>query len=66
MASKRQLRRKQCGTKNQFATAQQAQDFLIRRCIKGQCPYRCKWCGHFHTGHPSKETRQSMEATKES
>ena len=65
MSSKRHLRRKECGTKLQFATEEQAKGFMISRRIKNQTHYRCKWCGHFHIGHPPARVRNIIRQQRE-
>lgn len=57
MSSKRAKRRRACGHKIKFPTAEAAQHriWLIIRAGKGRggtlVPYRCRGCGHFHFGH---------------
>ncbi len=56
MASKRRLRRNQCGTKRRFPDEKAARAAISQAYRKGitkgpVTPYRCKWCGTFHWGH---------------
>lgn len=48
MSSRRALRRRQCGRKRAYADQRQAS----LHCPPGTIPYRCRWCGRFHVGHP--------------
>lgn len=69
MASKRRLRRKACGSKQQHATAVEANDAmhsLIRRLKKNGSPhamlsiYKCPHGNHWHVGHPPKKVKQTI------
>ena len=55
MASKRRIRRKQCGNKQRHRTQVEAVAHIIglrRKGEKGNMQsYRCRFCGSFHVGH---------------
>jgi hypothetical protein len=57
MASKRQVRRRKCGTKRRFDTERAARAGMISAIARGvstkgyASPYRCKFCGKYHWGH---------------
>lgn len=65
MASKRNLRRKQCGDKHRFETLDGAAQ-EARRVANGTGgwleAYRCPFCGGHHYGHPNARQRQSSIA----
>ena len=51
MASKRRIRRKQCGKKRRHATRDNAVIEMVRsRVSSGLHPYRCEFCGMWHVG----------------
>lgn len=57
MASKRRLRRKECGSKRRFESEEAANRTIgaLRRSggLQGYVhSYRCSRCGGFHFGHP--------------
>lgn len=57
MASKRRLRRKQCGSKRRYANEAEAHSAIgtLRHhgLLQGYVePYRCDFCNGFHFGHP--------------
>jgi len=57
MASKRRIRRKQCGSKRRFETRYLAMDCMHSLIRAGKTRggylqvYICKFCGGFHFGH---------------
>lgn len=53
MASKRNIRRKTCGSKVRYnkADAKQAAFWAKKRSGDIIVPYRCKYCGAYHIGH---------------
>lgn len=54
MASKRVLRRRQCGHKHRHATQREARAHVVALEYAGGHdlqPYRCPWCKQFHVGH---------------
>ena len=54
MASKRKIRRKQCGDKHRHTdriTAIRAADSLRHRGESTLNVYHCKWCNGWHVGH---------------
>jgi hypothetical protein len=54
MASKRRVRRTECGKKRKFTTAHEANSFLAyMHRTKGEVmhTYRCPHCAHYHVGH---------------
>jgi len=63
MASKRQVRRSECGNKKKFDTFEEAgrsskiSSMITKRRIMA---YKCKWCGGFHIGHPPKKVKQRV------
>lgn len=64
MASKRRIRRKECGSKIRYATVELANAFIhsLFRLGKKQgwlSAYKCKHCNGYHVGHPNKAARQS-------
>lgn len=65
MASKRAIRRKRCGTKQQFATQQAALGAIValarKTGVKGLTPYRCPFCRQYHFGHKMKLRVDSNE-----
>lgn len=67
MASKRAIRRKACTGKRRYGTqadARRAISQLTRaRGWQGLLvPYRCKFCGGFHFGHPPAHVRKAIRA----
>lgn len=63
MASKRHIRRKQCGDKIKYKTAEKAWNSAhqkTRKTGEKYVAYKCKWCStkqqkYYHIGHESKE-----------
>lgn len=57
MASKRRIRRKQCGKKKRFATQQLANDAMYSLIQSGKNRggwlhvYSCRFCNGYHFGH---------------
>jgi hypothetical protein len=69
MASKRNLRRKACGSKARFPdqeTATNALRSLRRRTSTSgvMAAYRCQFCSGFHFGHAPANVRQGIAATR--
>lgn len=67
MASKRHLRRKSCDGKKKYPNSAIASNaaFARGRISKSWIiPYRCKFCGGYHIGHPPKHVRQSILAKR--
>jgi hypothetical protein len=66
MASKRAQRRRACGHKVKHATEAEAKSAIRRMHEQGSLgmlvPYRCRYCGAFHVGHPPHQVRQAMAA----
>lgn len=65
MASKRALRRKACGRKQRYGSAEEALAALksltrAKGWLGYMAPYRCAFCHGFHFGHPPKKVRQAM------
>jgi hypothetical protein len=63
MASKRALRKKSCEGKIRFATndnAMKAAVSYMRKFGGWMKPYRCRFCGHYHIGHPSRRIKLSI------
>jgi hypothetical protein len=55
MASKRRIRRKECGDKQRYSDSKQAKTaaFLISRKTGEKLhSYDCKFCNGWHVGHP--------------
>lgn len=68
MASKRRLRRKQCGDKVKFATSKEAENAAKFRSKDSKAwiaSYKCQFCGFYHIGHPPKNVRMSIMARLE-
>jgi len=68
MSSKRHIRRKSCEGKRQFsdhASAFAAASSYWHTFNQPMNAYRCRFCNHFHIGHPSREVRQAMRARRE-
>lgn len=60
MASKRALKRKQCGDKHRFNSVHDANQAAGRASQKSDSwisSYKCRFCGYFHIGHPPKYIR---------
>lgn len=56
MASKRRIRRKECGDKHRHATRAEAVSHLVSLRKSGRVSgdihaYRCPWGDHWHVGH---------------
>ena len=65
MASKRQIRRKECGNKHKYDTHDQA-NFVREHYYKCKLSvYKCKWCGGFHIGHTPYSVRKKLRARQE-
>ena len=63
MASKRHQRRRACEGKVSYETIEDATDAARKyRHDFGQrlTPYRCKWCGNYHVGHPPRHVRRAI------
>lgn len=56
MTSKRQLRRRECGSKVRYATQPEAEAEIRGRHLH---PYKCPWCGKFHLGHMTGKTKRA-------
>lgn len=70
MASKRRIRRKQCGNKERYDTAQEALAVIaeLRRKdkLRGHTtPYKCKFCGKFHFGQTPYRVQQAIKQKQE-
>jgi hypothetical protein len=67
MSSKRAMRRRMCGAKDRFPS-EEAALAAIRRLRRATgthdwlTPYRCRFCGGFHFGHPPRRVRQAQVA----
>jgi len=62
MASKRQIRRKECGDKRKFNTHDEANSVRHNYYRAKYSVYKCKWCGGFHIGHTPYSVRQMLRA----
>lgn len=54
MASKRRIRRKSCTSKVRYETEQDAKNSAMVATARRKeviLPYRCRFCGGYHTGH---------------
>lgn len=62
MSSKRNLRKKRCGNKNQLTKHEAIQ--LAKRLKMN--PYKCSYCPHWHVGHPNgnKKLREAQRVEK--
>lgn len=68
MASRRRLRKKSCDGKKKFTdqeSAGRAAAYRTRLHGRWITPYRCKFCGGYHIGHPPRSVRQSLKAKRE-
>lgn len=57
MASKRRIRRKQCGDKQRHKSEAEATAHAVsylHKFGKYKRAYRCSWCHYWHVGAPSK------------
>jgi hypothetical protein len=60
MASKRHVRRRECGDKKGFSTLDEAMEARRKAQRQGRnwiTHYRCKWCGKYHIGHTPHNVR---------
>ena len=59
MSSKRAIRRRSCGDKAKFETIELAREATKRAKRRGHVvtPYRCKFCGAIHIGHPQTHSK---------
>jgi hypothetical protein len=69
MASKRRIRRLQCGGKIRYETQDQAygglrKHTLMRKETWPMSPYRCRFCRGWHIGHTPKFVLQAMRSKR--
>jgi hypothetical protein len=67
MSSKRAQRRRACEGKRGFETIEDAKAAAREYALSfgdSLTPYRCRFCGRFHVGHPPKEVRQAIAARR--
>lgn len=63
MASKRKLRRRSCEGKQKLSRSDAIRHAAIsRRHGLMIAAYKCKFCKHWHVGHPNKRIIQSIKA----
>lgn len=66
MASKRAQRRRACGNKVKHGSEAEARQAIREMKQRGRLdmivPYRCRYCGAYHIGHPPANVRQAMAA----
>ncbi len=62
MASKRQIRRKECGNKIKYETHEAANKVRKHVDYYKTNVYKCKWCGGFHIGHTPYGVRKILQA----
>lgn len=61
MASKRRIRRKMCQGKKRHKDMHGALIAIRLSGHKGMMPYKCKFCGFFHVGHPPAKIRHAIQ-----
>lgn len=66
MASKRRVRKTECGNKVKFPSRQDAERARIRvgATLSNHEAYHCKWCNGYHIGRPSLKSRKDQFSTK--
>lgn len=67
MSSGRQQRRRACDGKVRLRSQQVAQRvarLMSQRTRSLLLPYRCRWCGHWHVGHPCRREREAYYARR--
>lgn len=67
VSSKRALRRKACSGKRRYGTEEEARAGIagLRRkepATGWLTTYKCRFCGGFHFGHPTRRVRQAIAA----
>lgn len=58
MASKRAQRRRACDGKRRYDTLEAA--LAGRGPLRALQPYKCRFCHHWHNGHPPARVRQAI------
>lgn len=69
MASKRNIRRKSCEGKQQYGSLSDAiaasRKAVWRTDGDAIHAYKCRFCGHWHIGHPPAKNLRAMRARRE-